>query len=304
MEILCPLRACSEIAPLLEAGARQFYAGVDSAVLFGPKASASPIINCRPWPGCNFDTDESVRAAGSAIRAASGNLYLAFNWHSYRDWELATILDFLGRHEELDGVIVADLVLLANIRRRQPRLRVILGTVAQVENSGAVEFFRRRGVRQVVLPRHLTFDEIREMVSAHPGLDFEVFIKNQDCFFSQGVCYYTHDRIDPVPYKCNSVRTYYSSRELTDREREGLTLHGDTLLRSCGVCAIQALSEAGVAAVKLVGRELPLETKLRDFVFIRRAIEALGCDGAEYPGRVRGIHEEIYGESCRRDCMY
>ena len=305
MEILCPLRACAEIEPLLGAGARQFYAGVDSEVLFGSSASASPVINCRPWPGCNFETDESVRAACEAIRREDGRLYVTFNWHSYRSWELSAILEFLSRHDGLAGVVLADLTLLDQIRKTLPRLRLILGTVANVQNAGAVEFFRQRGVSQFVLPRHLTIGEIERIVSGHPDLEFEVFIKNQDCFFSQGLCYYTHDKIDPaVPYKCNSVRRVVPSRAFSPAEEEALSTHQATLLRSCGVCAIQAFRDAGVSAVKLVGREIPLESKLQDFVFIRRAIETPGSRAEEFGEGVRRLHEEIYGGGCARDCMY
>jgi U32 family peptidase len=332
VEILCPLGALHELDPLLEAGARQFYSGVDSAVLFGAAAAASPILNCRPWPGCNFDSEAEVHAACSRVHQRGGRLHLAFNWFCYRRWELDAILAFLDRHDELDGIIVADVTLLDLVRARHPRLRIILGTIAQVQNGRAAELFRRRGVSQIVLPRHLTLDEIAKLVEQNRSVAFEVFIKNQDCFFSQGLCYYTHDRVDPaVEYKCSSIARYVTSRALTPHEVVALRGHVGASLRSCGVCAIRELAQRGVAAVKIAGRERPLERKVQDVTFLRRALETLQgmapqpgaraaakrvasrdrnpgrgklADAGAFGARIRTLHEEIYGEACRRDCMY
>jgi collagenase-like PrtC family protease len=310
VEILCPLRALDEVDPLLEAGARQFYAGLDSAVLFGAAAAASPVINCRPWPGCNLETDEEMRDACTRIHQHGGALYLAFNWYSYRHWELDAILAFLDRHHDVDGVIVTDIALLDLVRVRHPQLRIVLSTVGQVQNGRAAEFFRRRGVSQIVLPRHLTLAEIAGLAEHNAGLAFEVFIKNQDCFFSQGACYYTHDKVFPaVEYKCSSIRRYTTSRPLTPLEVVGLRRHLTASVHSCGVCSVRELAQRGVAAVKIAGRELPLERKVSDVRFLRRAVDAL--EGMEqrrgartFETRVRALYREIYGEDCRRDCMY
>lgn len=312
MDVFCPLRACSEIDPLARAGARHFYAGVDSAVLVGARAPSSPIVNCRPWSGSNFEDEGSVRSASERIHELGGRLHITFNWFDYRPWEVEAIVAFLDRNRELDGVVLADLTLIARIRRELPHLRIVLSTVAHAQNRGTVELFRRLGVDQVVLPRHLTVAEIAEIVAASPGIEFEAFVKNQDCHFSQGLCSYTHDVIDRVlPYQCGAVRGYLPSRALTHDERRALETLGVVVMRSCGVCAIADLARAGVGTVKLVGRELPLGRKLRDLRFIQGAIEsarlasdALGSQAGPYSEIVRSLHEQTYGTQCQRDCLY
>jgi putative protease len=305
MDVFCPLRACSEIEPLAGAGARHFYAGVDSVVLVGDRAPSSPILNCRPWPGCNFEDEGSVRAAGELVRKLGGRLHLTFNWFDYRPWEVDAILAFLDRNRDLDGVVVADLTLIARIRRDHPHLRIVLSTVAHAQNGRSVGFFRRLGVSQVVLPRHLTIDEIARIAAANPDVELEAFVKNQDCHFSQGLCSYTHDVVDPtLPYQCGSVRGYLPTRTLSGAEHRALETLGVVVMRSCGVCAIADLHRAGVGTVKLVGRELPLEQKLRDLRFIRRAIEAVGSSAGPWCDVVRRLHQETYSVECRRDCMY
>jgi putative protease len=310
VEILCPLRGLQELDPLLEAGARQFYAGVDSAVLFGAAAAASPVINCRPWPGCNFESDDDVRAACARAHQRGGAVLLTFNYFSYRRWELDAILAFLDRHDDLDGIIVADVTLLDLVRARHPRLRLVLGTVAQVQNGRAARLFGRRGIRQIVLPRHLTLAEIAGLAAQNPSLAFEVFIKNQDCFFSQGLCYYTHDKVSPtVQYRCSSIRRYVTSRALTPLELAGLRRLLAASNHSCGVCSVRELAQRGVAAVKIAGRELPLAQKVRDVTFLRRALDTMQEMGKRsaagaFKQRVRALYGEIYGEDCRRDCMY
>ncbi|MBI2893813.1 MAG: U32 family peptidase [Deltaproteobacteria bacterium] len=304
MDVFCPLRACAEIEPLARAGARHFYAGVDAVVL-GVRAATSPILNCRPWPGCNFEDEGSVRAACEIVGGLGGRLHLTFNWFDYRPWEVEAILAFLDRSPTLDGVVLADLTLIARIRREHPRLRIVLSTVAHAQNGRSVGFFRRLGVDQVVLPRHLTIDEIEGIVAANPEVEFEAFVKNQDCHFSQGLCSYTHDVVDPaLPYQCGSVRGYLPSRPLSAAEQRALETLGVVVMRSCGVCAIADLHRAGVRMVKLVGRELPLEQKIRDLGFIRSAIDAIGSAVGPYPELVRRLHERTYSAGCHRDCMY
>jgi putative protease len=305
VQILCPLRASSEIEPLVRVGARYFYAGVDSTVLFGSQASASPCLNCRPWPGSNFESDESLRAAIELAKGNTAHIYLTFNWYAYRSWEIAAILDFLSRHDGLAGVVVVDLTLLDRIRQSHPELQIILGSVAHVTNSAAVEFFVSRGVSRIVLPRHLTIGEISDLITNHPDVDFEVFIKNQDCFFAQGRCYHTHSVINSeVPYRCDLARPETSIRPLSTAELDALNTHYANFFSSCGVCAIQELHQIGVSTVKLVGRDLPIEDRRRDFLFIQRAIDALERDSEPKAELVQEYHREIYGMSCRRDCMY
>ena len=171
--------------------------------------------------------------------------------------------------------MVVDLGLLACLRQSRPDLEIILSNLAHVTNSGSVEFFREIGARRIVLPRHLSLAEIGELLNRHPHVDFEVFIKNQDCFFAQGRCYFTHDVVNSeVPYRCGLVVPTLASRELCSGELEALGEHRRSLFNNCGVCAVQQLERVGVKMVKLVGRNLTLEDRLRDVAFIRRAIAA------------------------------
>ncbi|MFC1482219.1 U32 family peptidase [Myxococcota bacterium] len=300
MHILIPLQEVDEIGALVDCGARHFYAGAEEQVLFG--RDTGDIVNGRPYPGCSFSSRDSLTTAADLITAAGGSLELAVNW-TYSDVAAEAVVEFLESQDQLHAAIVGDVGLMRLLQHRQARIPVVASTFAHVMNRLAVQFFRHLGVFRIVLPRHLGIPEIARLASQEPDVEFEVFVKNQDCLFVNGLCFNTHDRITDVSYSCSDFSELYF--EPVVKNYAPLPEYRPSrLFNECGACALKALDRAGVAVVKVAGRGMDPERKLLDYIFLREARARISLEDEDFGRTVRKLHRKIYGEPCERDCMY
>lgn len=102
------------------------------------------------------------------------------------------LMDQLHRFVHPDGLIVQDLGFLELSRQTGFGGEVHLSTLACVSMPAGLAAAQRLGVRQVVLPRELNLDEIKQMARAcPPGLGLEVFIHGALCYAVSGRCYWS-----------------------------------------------------------------------------------------------------------------
>jgi collagenase-like PrtC family protease len=129
----------------------------------------------------------------------------------------------------------------------------------------AATFFRDLGVARVILPRHLTLDEIEtSMIS---DLEFEAFLLNDGCVFEEGLCATTH----AAGVFC--LNDGEGSPDIPPRTLEGYDFWKWTLnhcgcrtnrgfpVGPCGLCALPRLLDTGIKSLKVVGREASLPRK-------------------------------------------
>ncbi|MCX7172263.1 MAG: U32 family peptidase, partial [Proteobacteria bacterium] len=131
-------------------------------------------------------------------------------------------------------------------------------------------------VRRIVLPRHLTLDEIGEILI--PDLEFEVFLLNDGCVFEEGLCATTHAA--GAFCTLDGEGTQGISPETLERyafwkwtlNHSGCRTGNGYPMGPCGLCAIPRLLAAGIAGFKVVGREASLARKAAS---VRIAAQAL-----------------------------
>jgi U32 family peptidase len=262
MKILAPLRSEAEVEPLCAAGAHEFYCGVappDWEASFG---SAS--VHRRSARAGLRDVDELRRVVGLA---GSRPVFATLNAQSYPAGAIAMLVDFarmLFNDVGVAALIVAELELVLALRERGIASRIHLSSLACCRNPSAAAFYRDLGVSRVILPRHMTLSEIEQTAIA--GLECEVFALNDGCAFEEGTCSTTHafkpycidDRIGRAAGKLDERYEFW---KWTLNNCGCQTSRGYTL-GPCGLCALPRLARIGVASLKVVGREAPLERKV------------------------------------------
>lgn len=156
------------------------YAGADAVYLagrsFGARSGAQ-----------NFDDDELAEAIrfchrhGVSVYAAVNTLIL--------DEELEAVLRFVDflYYSDVDAVIVQDLGLMHEIRRRYPDLALHASTQMTFHNVEGVCFAKELGFSRVVLPREMTVQEIRQIAS-EVDIELEVFVHGALCVSYSGMC--------------------------------------------------------------------------------------------------------------------
>lgn len=206
MELLAPLNNTGELKELSEAGADTFYCGIMSGEL-REKYSNIFSLNFRHNVRANFTEFSDLERVREEAAKLGAPVYFTLNaaplnsQFGMLESELAKALEALSPA----AVLLGDLSVLLYLRPRFPGVRWIMGTKGGTFNSGTAKLYAAHGVERVILPRHLTPDEWREIIEAcrGTGLGFEVFIKNERCHFPNAFCRFEHgiseaDDIGPI----------------------------------------------------------------------------------------------------------
>ncbi len=172
-ELLAPAGDMKCLFAAVSAGADAIYVGGKA---FGARAYAK-----------NFDIDELERAV-SYCHIHGVKLYATVNTLVY-DREMKELSDYVARLFEIgvDAVITADLGVIAEIRKRAPKLKIHASTQMSVHNTDGAEAAARLGAERVVLARELSLENIKS-VTEKASVETEVFLHGALCVCHSGQC--------------------------------------------------------------------------------------------------------------------
>jgi putative protease len=274
VKILAPLRSSDEVADLCAAGAHEFYCGTTPPGW--EEAFGTAAVHRRSAKAAGVPDLDDLRR----IVALAGDrpVFATLNAPSYPAGAVPFLVDFGLRLLDEVGVaalIVAEWELLLALCDEGRAPRVHVSSLATCRNHGAAAFYRDLGVARVILPRQMTLSEIAETAIA--GLEFEAFVLNDGCAFEEGTCATSHAL---GPY-CIGDRVGRAFGRLDERyefwkwtlDNCGSRTSRGYTLGPCGLCALPRLAEAGIASLKVVGREAALARKVSS---VRLAALALG----------------------------
>jgi putative protease len=175
-QLICPAGSPRALRLAIDAGADAVYVGFKNAT------------NARDFIGLNFD-DAQLREGLRYAHARDREVLLALNtfadarnpapWYEAVDRAAAA---------GVDALIVADVGVMAYAARHHPRLRLHLSVQASATTAEAIEFYRERyGIRRAVLPRVLTLAQVQH-VARHTTAEIEVFGFGSLCVMVEGRC--------------------------------------------------------------------------------------------------------------------
>jgi len=328
IKILSPVSRVDEVDEVIEAGADELYCGVlpdDWREQYTVSASLNRRQEDNAVPGTSphfrsFDElAESVRRA----HARQVPVFLTLNEHYYTQDQYPHLLSYIDRAcaAEVDALIVGDVALMVTLRDRNIPLSVHISTAGTVFNAEAIRFYQELGAARVILPRHLTLEEITSLAGEVPEVPLEVFILNSRCANVDGFCTFQHGMADlftdeetkrsylnacMLPYNIGvygeqAGKLEQSVKDRISWERQSIWsgLHIDD--RPCGGCALYEFNRAGVYGVKIVGRENATGKKIKDVSFIHAVRSMLSENGPgkeEFRKRVRALYRETYQWPC------
>lgn len=307
MRILSPVDNLAEAASLVEAGADELYGGYVSANWRG-KFSMLGSANQRYFTTAQIGNKRELKGIIKAAHSSGAKFCLTLNAPYYTPAQYADLTAEAGDMAGLgvDAFIVSDLGLLLRFRDELPGLAVHLSTLQGVFNSRAAGFFARLGVKRMVFPRELTVPEMKGIVRANPSVEFDSFIMVGKCPNIEGFCTFTHNNPELV-WPCeeryerkaagpDSAALMYAQAGWSKVNRRA----------ACGLCAIPGLMDAGVTALKLVGRGGPAKMKLAAINAVRDALElaASGMPEDKYRKKCRNIYRATFGGPCNPYVCY
>lgn len=210
-------------------------------------------------------TIETLSRAVSAAHRAGRKLYVTVNSFA-TNMEIPEIPAYARELSALgvDAVIVADVGVLAEIKKAAPDLPVHVSTQANCGNYAAARVYHALGASRIVLAREMTLEAIAELRAHIPDeLELETFVHGAMCMAYSGRCLlsaYLTGRSGNRGVCAQPCRWRYALVEET-RPGEYFPVfedaRGTTVLSSRDLCAVSfldRLADAGVTSFKIEGR--------------------------------------------------
>ena len=315
MKLLSPVDRVDEVEGLLKAGANELYCGLLTSEWHNKYIAGA--INRRPGGGANFTTFDELQDCLNIAHSHGIPVFLTLNEHYYTPVQYPFVLDYVDRVVDMgvEGMMVADLALLLTLKQRgvDTRIKVIISTGGTVFNTEAVRFYQDLGAARIILPRHLTLEEIKDIASGVADIEFETFILNSRCPNIDGFCTFQHGLADKsiqplyqnacmLPYDITVALQGDVDEERISWKRQHIwqTVHVDD--HPCGACALYELNEMNITSVKIVGRGNPTERKMVDIKYLRSLLDFLEetkPTRKEFRQVARKLYMETYGRPCR-----
>ncbi len=342
MKILAPLSGESEVNALVEAGADEFFCGLFPTGWFERWGRAGWPNRRGPGPANIEELDELARLADSVHRHRDNGpgqehlpLFVAMNQQFYSDAQAEFLLEqarTIAARGSADAVIVTDPGFMRLLQEELPALPIFASTVSVALNSESVHFLQELGCSRVIVSRHLHLEELAALQELLPGVDLEVFLLNDNCYFEEGLCSTAH-ALPGYGVYCMTPWEFEVSRDdrggalledPAEKERwdflieEHLALQrslshqgygaGTTSLPlgPCGLCAVPELIEMGIHSGKIVGREAGLYRKLRSVQAVRYVRDSYveTRDGSETRRRALELRGDPQGCADGFFCYY
>lgn len=315
MKILAPFAKQSEIKPLAEAGASEFYCGLVDRGWQKTYTFVSS-INLRHDKIANLESFEELKKSCETAHSLNSKVFLTLNAHFYSEKQLPAVMSQAEKavNAGVDSLIVADASLIPKIKKELD-VEISLSTGNPVFNAQAIDFFAGLGVSRMVFPRHLTVDEIGELAghAKRKRISTECFVLNVICPYIDGLCTFQHivePSLEFAKVSSLSCRAQYKARALGRESDEGkriaeshVSIWSGSKMRDCGLCAIPFFKKFGVDSVKIAGRAHSLEKKLADVKAVKQAIGLANSNASRE--RFRGLYFGLFHNKCDyANCYY
>ena len=174
VEILAPAGSFDALVAAVRCGANAVYLGAGD---FNARRNAD-----------NF-TEKELKEAINYCHVRNVKVYLTLNTLVF-DAEVSAALELLSCVCALgaDALIVQDLGLARLIREVAPDMPLHASTQMSVMNIEGLRELEELGFKRAVLPRELSFEEIREL-KENTTLELEIFVHGALCMCVSGQCY-------------------------------------------------------------------------------------------------------------------
>ena len=236
MKIVAPAGNMERFYSAISATADEIYLGLKG---FGARRNAE-----------NFTVEELKKAIDYAHLRGS-RIFLTLNTiMTNREIELLypTLKDLYNYG--LDAIIVQDLGYAEYLHKNFPSIEIHGSTQMTVANYYEINYLKELGFKRIVLPRELSFEEIKE-IRKNTDMELEVFVSGSLCISFSGNCYmssFIGGRSGNRGMCAQPCRKEYKT---SCGEKSYFLSPKDQLY---GLDEIKKLQEIGVESIKVEGR--------------------------------------------------
>jgi len=295
MKILAPLARTDEVEPLVLSGADEFYCGL---------MNKSGPLNDRPNVAqFNFANAAELSQAVSQAHKFGKRVFLAINAQAVDFKEaLDQVKAALGA--QIDGLILANPLLIKKIKSMHPQLELNASCLGTVFNSESINFFKKLGIKRFHLPRQLGLEQLKLIQNNISGVQLSVFGMKGMCMNTEAFCLLHFTKKDRfIPCQHFKTITVRGQREMT---KEYLDKKINMPRFSCSLCALRPLNKIGIESVKIEGRGADIQAKVRHVAIIKQALSKIKYypDDTTYIRFCKRLFKEYFNEPCRKEYCY
>jgi len=313
MKIIAPIKTAECLRQYKEAGADEFYGGIlderwhreyGQYIEYNRRGSYGQKANCTDW-------EELEKIVQMSLEYETP-FYLTVNALRITEKQMEILTQILEDYKRIGGekVIISDISLMEPFRAMG--LSLTISSCANIRNQYAAWMMKELCCERIIFPRDITIEEIMEIKNSIPEMEYEVFLSNSGCKFSDGNCLGLHGtqtgalcdycrRKRPEFYKRNETELTAQERAYLEEQNE---LYNRLFAHACAQCAIYQLKQC-VDSVKIVGRAAGEEKIREDILLTKQNIMiATSCDcNEEYLQRVIKPRD---GKWCKdyKNCYY
>ena len=257
MKIVAPAGNMERFYSAISATADEIYLGLKG---FGARRNAE-----------NFTVEELKKAIDYAHLRGS-RIFLTLNTiMTNREIELlySTLKDLYNYG--LDAIIVQDLGYAEYLHKNFPSIEIHGSTQMTVANYYEINYLKELGFKRIVLPRELSFEEIKE-IRKYTDMELEVFVSGSLCISFSGNCYmssFIGGRSGNRGMCAQPCRKEYKT---SCGEKSYFLSPKDQLY---GLDEIKKLQEIGVESIKVEGRMKDISYVYETVSYFRNLINGI-----------------------------
>lgn len=250
VELLAPAGDFEKLKIAIEYGADAVYFGGE---MFSLRAGAGNM------------TVEEIREAVRYAHARNVRCHLALNVYAHNE-DILPLQEYLRtiRDIPVDAYIVSDPAVMQLLRDEIPEAEIHLSTQANMTNYVTANYWRKQGVKRLVMARELTLEEIRQIRENLPAdTELESFVHGAMCISYSGRCLLSNFMTgrDANRGACAHPCRYKYRLEEEKRPGEYWPVdeddRGTYIFNSKDLCMLEHLPElisAGIDSFKIEGR--------------------------------------------------
>jgi putative protease len=241
VELLSPVQDFVSLKAAIDAGADAVYFGLKE---FNMRATAK-----------NFKLSE-LKKVVDLCHKNKIKAYLTLNTVVYEN-ELSRIKQILKKvkEAEIDAIHAWDMSVINEAKKL--KIPIHLSTQASVSNSEAVKFYKKLGIKRIILARECSLEQIKKIKKEVKGLELEVFIHGAMCVSISGRCFISQFEFKKSANRGECLQPCRRDYIIEDEEGNKLRLGKNYVLSPKDLCTlpiIDKLIKAKIDAFKIEGR--------------------------------------------------
>jgi putative protease len=276
-KILSPVTSFGGALEVIAAGADEIYCAVEI-----PKAMH--LLNRVPL--CCVSTYADLGKIAREARSKGVDTVVTLELPFISEFMVAQMKEHISScvNEGIDALIAGDIGLIRLIRDMGLNIPIYVSTLLGAMNYEAVDFLRRLDVQRVVLERHVSIEETRDVVRRHGDLEIEVFVHGGGCSNINANCYIDpvkgpmavmQEMVSGIKGPVSPCRFPFDIYELGGGERKIARMPVLDAYTFCSLCQLPELIETGVTGIKIVGRCLPVSYQVQATRMYRDLVDAM-----------------------------